>query len=340
MTVRIGVIGTGMIGEEHSRRITQQLTGGEITAVTDVDLDQARAVVDRLGLSARVHEDGQALIAAEDVDAVLVTSWGPTHEEYVLAAIAAGKYVFCEKPLATTAEGCRNIIDAEIGAGRRLVQVGFMRRYDSGYRMMKEAIDGNRLGEPLMIHAAHRNPEVPERYVTPMAIHDTLIHELDTFRWLLDDDYRSAQVVFPRKTRHAHDRVADPQIVMLETVKGVRIDVEVFVNCRYGYDIQCEVVGEEGVARLPEPQSLQFRLAGRLGSDILQDWKKRFSEAFDVELQSFIDGVAADEIGGPSSWDGYAAAIAGDVCVKAQQSGAIEPIEMPERPAFYARPCA
>lgn len=64
--------------------------------------------------------------------------------------------------------------------------------------------------------------------------------------------------------------------------------------------------------------------------------KKRFGEAFDVELQAFIDGVATGELKGPSSWDGYAAAIAGDVCVKAQESGGIEQIEMPERPAFYA----
>ncbi|TFH85668.1 Gfo/Idh/MocA family oxidoreductase [Billgrantia azerbaijanica] len=335
MTVRIGVIGTGMIGEEHSRRITQTLTGGAIVAVSDVNAEQAQAVVERLGLDARVYASGQELIAADDVDAVLVTSWGPTHEEYVLAAIEAGKPVFCEKPLATTAQGCRNIIDAEIEAGKRLVQVGFMRRYDSGYQLMKEAIGGGRLGEPLMIHAAHRNPEVPERYVTPMAIHDTLIHELDTFRWLLDDDYKSAQVLFPRKTRHAHSKVEDPQMVLLETVKGVRIDVEIFVNCRYGYDIQCAVVGEEGIAHLPEPQALQYRQAGKLASEILQDWKKRFNDAFDVELQAFIDGAAAGQIGGPSSWDGYAAAIAGDVCVKAQESGAIEAIEMPERPAFY-----
>lgn len=336
MTVNIGIIGTGMIGEEHARRITQQLTGGQIVAVTDVNLDQARAVVDRLGVEAQVYEDGQALISADNVDAVMVTSWGPTHEEYVLAAINAGKPVFCEKPLATTAEGCRHIIDAEIQAGKRLVQVGFMRRYDSGYQMMKAAIDGNRLGEPLIVHAAHRNPEVPERYVTPMAIHDTLIHELDTFRWLLNDDYKSAQVLFPRKTRHAHSKVEDPQIVLLETVKGVRIDVEVFVNCKYGYDIQCDVVGEEGIARLPEPQSLQLRQAGQRSNEILMDWKKRFGEAFDVELQAFIDGVATGELKGPSSWDGYAAAIAGDVCVKAQESGAIEQIDMPERPAFYA----
>lgn len=335
MTVRIGVIGTGMIGEEHARRITQTLTGGEVVAVTDVNRDQAHAVVDRLGLKARVHESGQALIESPEVDAVMVTSWGPTHEEYVLAAIAAGKPVFCEKPLATTAEGCRHIIDTEIEAGRRLVQVGFMRRFDRGYQMMKAALDGGRLGEALMIHAAHRNPEVPERYVTPMAIHDTLIHELDTFRWLLDDDYKSAQVVFPRKTRHAHSQVADPQVVLLETVKGVRIDVEIFVNCRYGYDIQCAVVGEEGITHLPEPQSLQIRQAGQNSTEILQDWKKRFNDAFDVELQAFIDGAATGSIQGPSSWDGYAAAIVGDVCVKAQESGAIEPVEMAECPAFY-----
>ncbi|MBB3190292.1 Gfo/Idh/MocA family protein [Halomonas cerina] len=335
MTVRIGVIGTGMIGEEHSRRITQQLTGGEIVAVSDVNVEQASTVVDRLKLDAKVYESGLELIKADNVDAVLVTSWGPTHEEYVLAAIAAGKSVFCEKPLATTAEGCRHIIDAEIEAGRRLVQVGFMRRFDSGYKLMKEAIDTNRLGEPLMVHAAHRNPEVPERYVTPMAIHDTLIHELDTFRWLLDDDYASAQVIFPRKTRHAHSKVEDPQMILLETTQGVRIDVEVFVNCQYGYDIQCDVVGEDGIARLPEPQSLIFRQAGQRYNEILQDWKKRFGEAFDVELQAFIDGAAAGEICGPSSWDGYAAAIASDACVKAQESGQIEAIEMPERPAFY-----
>jgi myo-inositol 2-dehydrogenase/D-chiro-inositol 1-dehydrogenase len=336
MTVNIGIIGTGMIGEEHARRITQQLTGGEIVAVTDVNLDQAKTVVSRLGVGAQVYGDGQSLIDADSVDAVMVTSWGPTHEEYVLAAIKAGKPVFCEKPLATTAEGCRHIIDAEIQAGKRLVQVGFMRRYDSGYQMMKAAIDGNRLGEPLIVHAAHRNPEVPERYVTAMAIQDTLVHELDTFRWLLNDDFKSAQVVFPRKTRHAHSKVEDPQIVLLETVKGVRIDVEVFVNCQYGYDIQCDVVGEDGIARLPEPQSLQFRQSGQRSNEILMDWKKRFGEAFDVELQAFIDGVASKSITGPSSWDGYAAAIASDVCVKAQESGAVEQVEMPERPAFYA----
>ena len=75
---------------------------------------------------------GQDLISDPGVDAIIVASWGPTHEEYVLAGIAAGKQVFCEKPLATTREACERILDAEVAAGRRLVMVGFMRRYDDG----------------------------------------------------------------------------------------------------------------------------------------------------------------------------------------------------------------
>jgi myo-inositol 2-dehydrogenase/D-chiro-inositol 1-dehydrogenase len=243
--------------------------------------------------------------------------------------------VFCEKPLAVTAEGCRKIVEAEVAHGKRLVQVGFMRPYDEGYRALKAVIDSGQIGEPLMLHCAHRNPTVGENYKTDMAITDTLIHELDVLRWLLDDDYVSVQVVFPRKTSKAHAHLKDPQIVLLETAKGTRIDVEVFVNCQYGYDIQCEVVGETGIAKLPEPSQVQLRSGAKLSNAILMDWKDRFIAAYDVELQAFIDGVRAGQVGGPSAWDGYAAAVAADACIDAQNSGQIVKVGLPDRPRFY-----
>ena len=241
MTLRIGVIGTGMIGRDHARRIVHVLTGADVTAVTDVNRANAEGCVRDVAPRARVFDDAHALINDASVDAVAVCSWGPTHEEFVLAAIAAGKPVFCEKPLATTAEGAQRIVEAESRFGRRLVQVGFMRRYDRGYVALKKTVD-TEIGAPLMVHAKHRNPEVGDSYTTPMAIVDTAIHEIDVLRWLLDDDYVSAQVICPRKSRFASSHLADPQIVLLETKKGIRIDVEIFVNCKYGYDIQCEVV--------------------------------------------------------------------------------------------------
>ncbi|MFG6083464.1 Gfo/Idh/MocA family oxidoreductase [Paracoccus litorisediminis] len=336
MTVRIGVIGTGAIGRDHARRIQHVLSGGTIVALSDVNRASAEAVRADIAPDATVYATGQELIAAPDVDAVLVTSWGTTHEEYVLAAIAAGKPCFCEKPLATTADGAKRIVDAEVAHGKRLVQVGFMRRYDEGYVALKKVVD-TRIGAPIMVHAAHRNPTVPEAYVTPMAIHDTLIHEIDVFRWLLDDDYVSARVTFPRSCARTHAKLRDPQIVTLTTAKGTVINTEVFVNCHYGYDIQCEVVGEDGIAKLPEPVSIRMRLDAKLQNDILTDWKDRFVASYDVELQDFLKAAAQGTASGPTSWDGYMAAVTSDACVAAQEvEGQSVPITLPTRPALYA----
>jgi len=338
MTLNIGVIGTGAIGREHIKRITNTLSGGKIVAVTDVNQESAKQAVEHYGLDSVVYPDDVSLVAANDVDAVFVTSWGPAHEASVLAAISAGKYVFCEKPLATTAEGCMRIVEAEMKHGKRLVQVGFMRRYDSGYVQLKEAIDNKFIGEPLMIHCAHRNPEVNEMYTTDMAISDTLIHEIDVLHWLVDDDYKSVQVLFPRKSKYAHENLRDPQIVILETQAGIIINVEISVNCQYGYDIQCEVVGEDGIVKLPEFQSITYRKNATLGSNILIDWKQRFIAAYDTELQDFMDSIKkTGEPNGPTAWDGYIAQVTADACIKSQQSGGREEVVLAEKPDFYKK---
>ncbi|GAB2886666.1 Gfo/Idh/MocA family oxidoreductase [Streptomyces deserti] len=335
MTVRVGVIGAGMIGQDHIRRLTELVTGSVVTAVTDLDATRAADVAARFGATA--FPSGADLIASPSVDAVLVTSWGPTHAEHVLNAIAAGKPVFCEKPLATTAEDCLRIVDAERAHGRRLVQVGFMRRFDAGYRQMKDVLAAGSLGSPLIVHCAHRNPTVPESYHSAMAAQDTAVHEIDTLRWLLDDEIVSAQVLTPRATSKRFAHLKDPQIMLFETAGGVRIDLEVFVNCQYGYDIQCEVVGEEGLVRLPDPATVGVRTAGRHGTAVLQDWKGRFVDAFDTEFREWIDALASGaEPTGPTAWDGYAATVITDAAVRSLESdGTVVTVDMKPRPAFY-----
>jgi myo-inositol 2-dehydrogenase/D-chiro-inositol 1-dehydrogenase len=335
MTLNVGVIGVGMIGREHIGRLANKRVGARVVALSDVNARQAEETAAELQ-GAKVHPTGEALIAAPDVQAVVVTSWGPTHEAYVLAAIKAGKPVFCEKPLATTAEACLRIVEAEIASGRHLVQVGFQRRYDKGYRALKKAIDDGVIGAPLMIHCAHRNPTVPDAYVGDMAIVDTFIHEIDVLRWLINDDYVSAQVIVPRNSKHARSKLDDPIVVLLATQSGVRIDGEVFVNCRYGYDIQCQVVGEEGVASLPEPESVVLRRDAMLSTTILQDWKLRFIDSYDIELQDWVEAAASGRVNGPNAWDGYFAAVTADACLEAKRTGSVTPIVTAPRPAFYA----
>jgi myo-inositol 2-dehydrogenase/D-chiro-inositol 1-dehydrogenase len=187
-----------------------------------------------------------------------------------------------------------------------------------------------------MIRCAHRNPTVPEGYTTDMAILDTLIHEIDVLHWLVNDDYKSVQVTYPKATTNKFAHLKDPQIVTLETNGGIIITAEIFVNCQYGYDIQCEVIGEEGIVKLPEVPSLEFRKNATLGKKILMDWKDRFIDSYDKELQDFMDSIKkTGEPQGPTSWDGYIAAVTADAAVKAQESGVKELVELKEKPDFY-----
>lgn len=332
-TLDVGVIGTGMIGQDHIRRLTDTVVGAKVVAVTDVDTALATTVAS--GVDARVLPTGEDLIADPEVDAVVVTSWGPTHAGYVLRAIEAGKHVFCEKPLATTAEDCLRIVEAEQEHGRQLVQVGFMRRYDPGYRQLKQVVDAGEIGAPLLLHCAHRNATVPEGYHSEMATHDTAIHEIDTIRWLLDDEIVSSQVIRPRLTRNRFEHLVDPQVMLFETARGARVDLEVFVNCQYGYEIRCETVGESGVVSLPDPPQVALRKDGVRATPVLQDWKARFATAFDVELGEWVQSVLDDELVGPSAWDGYAAAVIGDATVESLHSGRVVPVHMKDRPDFY-----
>jgi myo-inositol 2-dehydrogenase/D-chiro-inositol 1-dehydrogenase len=322
-----------MIGQDHIRRVTDVVTGAEVVAVTDVDAARAREVA--AGVGARALSTGQEVVEDPLVDAVVITSWGPTHAEYVLAAIEAGKYVFCEKPLATTAEDCLRIVEAEQAFGRRLVQVGFMRRYDSGYRAMKRIIDGGEIGAPLVMHCAHRNPTVPETYHSEMAVQDTAVHEIDIIRWLLTDDIVSAQVIKPRKTSRRFQHLQDPQLMLFETAGGVRVDLEVFVNCQYGYDIQCETVGESGVVRLPDPADVWLRSAAQLRTGVKQDWKQRFGTAFDLEFVEWVASIQDGRLAGPSAWDGYATAVISDATTEALHTGRVVSVTLKDRPAFY-----
>jgi len=332
-TLRIGVVGTGAIGREHIRRLSVKVGGCTVTAVSEIDEEVGRAVARQYG--ARYFKDGVELINSPDVDAVVVTAWDPAHAKFVLASIKAGKFVFCEKPMATEISECKEIIEAEQAFGKRIVQIGFMRRYDPGYVELKKTIGSGAIGEPLMVHACHRNMTHAPSMSSDMSIKNSGIHEIDIMRWLLDDDYAVGQVVLPRHNSYADPEMQDPQIMMLQTKKGIAIDVEIAQNSGYGYDIQCEVVGELGTVRLPDPASAVRKLNGARSTGIQPGWETRFIEAYDIELAQWVKEVRDGRVAGPTAWDGYMACLTATVLGTCREEQQRKEIPTPECPEFY-----
>lgn len=331
MTVRVGVIGAGNIGTYHIDRLAGRVSGAEVSAVFDVASDRAATVAARVGASTR--GTAEEVIADDGVDAVLIASPGELHADQVLSCIEADKPVLCEKPLAPSTAECLKVIEAEVAHGRQLVQLGFMRRYDRAYRDLKAVLDSGQIGEALMLHCVHRNPAVPDSFTGDMSLTDSVVHEVDTTRWLLDDEIAAVTVRTGKASPRAS--ITDPQMVLFEMASGVLVDVESFVNAQYGYDVRCELVGSEGLASMDTPALGTVTHSGQRGVRVPADWKERFDSAYHAELQEWVDSLASGDFGGATAWDGYAATAVAEAGLRARVEGTRVAVQLTDRPSFY-----
>lgn len=322
MTLRVGVIGTGAMGSAHVRTLRTGIDGATVVAVSDTDLGRAKEVA---GEGARVVEVAEDLITASDVDAVLIAAPDEAHEPLVLACLDAGKPVLCEKPLAATADGCRRIVEREVALGRRLVQVGYMRRFDPAYVELKRTLRDGGVGAPLMLHCAHRNAVAMPWFTPEMPILNSAVHEFDVIRWLLADDIARVTAFTSRSSSLAADGLSDPRLLVVETTGGVLADIEIFVNAQYGYDVRCELVGETStVSLMPTPPVADFR--------------DRFADAYRRQVQAWVTATTTGGTCGASAWDGYAAGVTAQTCLRAAEERRTVAVTLPPRPSLYESP--
>ena len=332
--VRVGVIGVGRMGSFHVEALSTRIHGAEVTVLSDFDHQRAAASAAEIG--ARAIDDPIAAIAADDVDAVVIASPGSAHEEQVLACLEHGKPVLCEKPLTSDVATARAVVEAEARSGRKLIQLGFMRRFDREYVQAKALIDSGAIGAPLLVHCIHRNKNNGDHFDTAMMIRDSVVHEVDVARYLLGEEITSVQVHRGRATTAAPDGFSDPMLVIFRTESDRLVTVEIFVRTGIGYEVRTEVVGERGSTLFGLDQHGVTKSVdgdfGRWGGVVPDGFVERFADAYLDELQHWVDAARRGTIDGPDAWDGYAAAAVCEAGVEAIRTGAVVDVDLGPRP--------
>jgi myo-inositol 2-dehydrogenase / D-chiro-inositol 1-dehydrogenase len=308
------------MGADHARKLARVVSGAELAAVTDFDARVAGAVAGEFG--ARVHADGVELIDDPAVDAVVIATRDDTHADLVLAALRAGKPVMCEKPLAPTADRCREVVAAQAALKIPVdpVTVGFMRRFDPPYIALREQVRSGELGAPLIAHCVSRTVHTYPGGDSASSITQSAIHEFDIVPWLLDSPIVEVSWQHGRSSVNSAGR-QDPQFYLMRTASDVLVTVELFLNARYGYDTRCEVVMEAGTSALTLPTHIVTDVERRRAVAYPEDWIPRYSDAYRIELQEWIDSIAK---GRPSTLatahDGLRASLVADALVESMRT--------------------
>ncbi len=300
--IGIGVIGLGRMGQVYATYSAGQLADANLVAVADMRADVVDSFADRVG-GAKTYTDYHELLANPDVQAVIITTPTSTHREVVIAGADAGKAIFCEKPTALTLAATDEMISAVEKAGV-MFQVGFMRRFDSGYAAAKRHIDSGAIGDPVTIRSIGRDPfrtslEYANPNVSGGLIIDMAIHDFDLLRWLMNDEVQRvytevASLVYPELETVGD---VDNAMINLRFERGGLGNVEVSRTANYGYDIQTNVIGTKGALQIGYLQETPVLILTPEGArhDVVPHFPQRFGPAYTAQIAHFVDCLRDDK---------------------------------------------
>lgn len=331
----IGVIGAGGMGLRHGLNVQRYVKGAHVAAVCDLDQTRAKHVAEACG-GVQTFSDPVQLIRDADVAAVVIASPDPTHAEFVQECLRAHKPVLCEKPLASTAEAARSIVEEEQALGRRLVSVGLMRRFDPQHIAVHQLVMAGKIGRPILFKGVHRNPMVLPYLLGDGILTNSAIHDIDSARWLLGGEVREVYVRGVRTHSSFEEQARDMLLLHMNVSGNCLATVEVSVAVEYGYEVSAEVVGERGAAVTVQPDAAQLRARQTCGVAVPQSYLERFQDAYVSEVAAWVESIQREQpFPGANAWDGYLSQLASAACLQSLRSGEPEPVPTPEKPVFY-----
>ena len=330
--LRLGVIGAGRIGKVHAGTAST-CSNAVPVAITDIDRTAAEDTARLYGFS-RVADDSRQILESPDIDAVLICSSTNTHAQLITQAAAAGKHIFCEKPIDYDISRIDSALDAVKRAGVKL-QVGFNRRFDANFARVRKAIESGEIGTPHLMHIISRDPAPPPiSYIKVSGgmFFDMTIHDFDMARFLMgevDEIYAAAGVMVNPEIGNAGD--IDTAVITLKFKSGAIGTIDNSREAVYGYDQRVEVLGSKGSVATGNCFPNQAVISSR--TEVRRDlplnfFMERYAESFTRELQAFISAIADDKEPPVTGVDGRMPVLMGMAANKSYKEG--RPVQLRE----------
>mgnify|MGYP002558716416 CR=1 FL=1 len=305
--LQIGTIGLGRLGYQHAMNVTRSF-GADLVAVADPFPDALKRGEDDFGVKG--YADYHDLLDDPEIEAIIIATPTQTHYEVLMAAIPTGKPIFCEKPITFALDEAEKIVE-EVERHKAFVMIGYMRRYDPSYKAAKTMIESGNCGAPIYIHDCCRDPKgPPPRYVPQSGglFVDMGIHDLDIVRWLMGSEITE---IYSRGEVLKYDFLKDMEDVdhgqmLLRFANGAIGMIEVSRNGNNVYECRTEVVGKEKTILIGQDELTHLTvLNNRNRNRDMSDWVlERFKDAYEGELQAFIDCVREGKPSPVNAYDG------------------------------------
>ena len=320
---RFALLGAGFIGGVHARSLAAH-PGVSFDLVADADQARARKIAERHG----ARPASVDTVFDADVDAILIASSTNTHAEFMERAAAAGKAIFCEKPIDLDAERARDACAAVETAGVPFM-IGFNRRFDASHMAVKQAVAQGEVGKVEIVQLTSRGPDAPPiAYVKVSGgqMRDQTIHFFDLLRWLVEDEPVEVYAVGAALVNPAIGEAGDvdTSLVTLRMRSGALCQIDCSRRTAYGYDERVEVFGSAGAA---ESRRQRYRsMSLYQGTKVIEDglhagWFERVEATYLAALDAFVRHLNGEEVDLPSLDDGLKAQIIADAATRSLQTG-------------------
>ncbi|MEM1288891.1 MAG: inositol 2-dehydrogenase [Pseudomonadota bacterium] len=322
--LRVGLLGCGRIGQVHAMTISS-IASARLAAVSDAVPDAASKLATQYGSTVMAAD---ALMTSDAVDAVAICTPTTTHFDLIHAAAAAGKAIFCEKPIDLSTERTRLCIDAVAAAGVPFM-TAFNRRFDPSFARLKAQLDTGVIGNVEIVSILSRDPSPPPiGYIKQSGglFRDMMVHDFDMARFLLPDEPVRVHAVGANLVDPAIGEAGDVDTaaVMLETASGRLCQISNSRRATYGYDQRIEVHGSKGLLKADNQLEHSIVVAnetGFTGSPTRHFFLERYADAYKREMEAFVDAVSKSIVPSPSIDDGLKAQILADAAQASFETG-------------------